>query len=79
MNSFPFSFILILYVAIDIHIKQVHVMFANCLTAFLSMNCSLGAVLYLGLFEVGTWSYHLQFALGTVFISERDPVLCDII
>lgn len=52
-----------------------HVTFANCLTAFLSMNCTFGAVLYLGLFEVGTWNYYFQFALGTIFISERDPVL----
>lgn len=61
----------------DVHIKQVHVMFVNCLLAFLSMNCSFGAALYLGLFEVGTWSYHLQFALGTLSISEKDPVFCD--
>lgn len=44
-----------------------HVMFANCLMAFLSMNCPFVAVLYFGLFEVGTWSYHIQFALGTIF------------
>lgn len=31
MSSFPFSFILILYVARDTRVKQVHVMFATCL------------------------------------------------
>lgn len=55
-ESFPFSFIWILYVARDIHIKQVHETFANCLSAFLSTNCPFGAAFFLGLFEVGTWS-----------------------
>lgn len=77
MSSFPFSFILILYVARDIHIKQVHVMFANCLSAFLSTNCPLGVASYLGLFEIGIWSCHLQFALGAIFISEKDPLFYD--
>lgn len=54
MSSFPFSFIWILYVARDTHIKQVPVVFANCLLTSNELsfwNC------FLPLF---IWSWHME-------------------
>lgn len=68
-----------LYVAIDTHIKQVHVKFAKCFKAFLSKHSPLElfytfyTLAYLKLTH-GV-SYHSPCALGTVFISGKDPVL----
>lgn len=68
----PFHLISLLCTTLKVSLKTSAAVFVSCLETFIEKICSLGALVHLGLFGIGTWNAiwkHFLF-MNMTFMSE---------